>query len=109
MFVLLLVICRHWKERIILQCIKNDIAVFSPHTTWDAMLNGVNDWLASALKSKESKPISVNAENSQIGMGRLLSLKTPITLKKAIEDIKLHVGIPHLRVGIARNKSLGKS
>lgn len=72
------------------------------------MSNGVNDWLAAALKPKESKPISVNAENSEIGMGRLLSLEKPITLKKAIEDIKSHIGIPHLRVGVAKNKTLGK-
>lgn len=98
--------CSHWKERIILKCIKNDIAVFSPHTTWDAMSNGVNDWLASSLKAKQSKPISENSENSNIGMGRLLVLGTPITLKKAIEDIKVHIGIPHLRVGIGRNKDL---
>lgn len=91
-----------------MECIKNDIAVFSPHTTWDAMSNGVNDWLAAALKPKESKPISPNPENSDIGMGRLLTLKSPMTLKKAIEDIKSHIGIPHLRVGVAKNKTLGK-
>lgn len=97
----------HWKERIILQCIKNDITVFSPHTTWDAMSNGVNDWLASVLNPKDSKPIVPNAEDPKIGMGRLLNLKTPISLGKAIEDIKSHIGIKHLRVGIARHKNLG--
>lgn len=71
------------------------------------MSNGVNDWLAAALKPKESKPISVNPENSEIGMGRLLTLGSPITLKKVIEDIKSHIGIPHLRVGVAKNKTLG--
>lgn len=25
-----------WKERIIIQCIENKIAIFSPHTSWDA-------------------------------------------------------------------------
>ena len=34
-----------WKERIIIQCIENRIAVYSPHTSYDAVLGGVNDWL----------------------------------------------------------------
>lgn len=72
------------------------------------MSNGVNDWLASALKPKLSKPISVKAEDCTVGMGRLLNLESPVTLKKVVEDVKLHIGIPHLRVGLAQHKNLGK-
>lgn len=72
------------------------------------MSNGVNDWLASVLKPKDSKPIIPNSDDPKIGMGRLLNLESPITLRKAIEDIKSHIGIKHLRVGIARHKNLGK-
>jgi putative NIF3 family GTP cyclohydrolase 1 type 2 len=36
-----------WKERIIVKCIENRIAVFSPHTTYDNVEGGVNDWLIS--------------------------------------------------------------
>ncbi len=39
----------NWKERIILKCIKHGIAVYSPHTSWDAVDNGVNQWLTSAF------------------------------------------------------------
>lgn len=85
----------------------NDIAVFSPHTTWDAMTNGVNDWLAAALKPKVSKPISANPENPEIGMGRLLELESPLTLRQAIKNVKAHIGLTHLRVGVARHKDLG--
>ncbi|KAJ8972817.1 hypothetical protein NQ317_008734 [Molorchus minor] len=95
-----------WKERIIIKCIQNGIAVFSPHTTWDAMADGVNDWLAAALKPKYSKPILVNPEDGKIGMGRLISLEKPLTLKEAIETVKNHIGIPYLRVGIARHRDL---
>jgi len=34
-----------WKERIVVKCIENRIAVFSPHTCYDALQGGVNDWL----------------------------------------------------------------
>lgn len=40
-----------WKERIISRCLENKIAVFSPHTSWDAVYGGVNDWLAEAFSS----------------------------------------------------------
>lgn len=36
-----------WKERIVVKCIENRIAVFSPHTCYDALHGGVNDWLIS--------------------------------------------------------------
>jgi len=36
-----------WKERIVVKCIENRIAVFSPHTCYDAVPSGVNDWLIS--------------------------------------------------------------
>lgn len=98
--------CSHWKERIVLKCIKNDIAVFSPHTSWDAMSDGVNDWLASSLNPKESKPIVCHTENPVMGMGRLLVIDPPISLKKALEDVKANIGLPFLRVGIGRRKDL---
>lgn len=37
------------KEKLIVQCIEHRIAVFSPHTSYDAAANGVNDWLISAF------------------------------------------------------------
>lgn len=99
----------NWKERILTKCIKNDIVVFSPHTSWDAMLDGVNDWLASFLNPKTSKPILENPEDSNIGMGRLITLETPFPLRQVIEKVKKHIGIPHLRVGVAKHKDLGKT
>src|SRR5690554_3984964 len=37
------------KSRIVLNAIKNNIAVYSPHTALDAAPGGVNDWLAQGL------------------------------------------------------------
>eukprot|EP00058_Branchiostoma_floridae_P020393 XP_002605883.1 hypothetical protein BRAFLDRAFT_87445 [Branchiostoma floridae] len=42
---------RSWKERIAVRCLENRIAVYSPHTAYDAVKGGVNDWLASGLDS----------------------------------------------------------
>ena len=43
-----------WKQRVAIKCIENRIAVYSPHTSYDALLNGVNDWLISPF-SKYNK------------------------------------------------------
>ncbi|KAJ9600783.1 hypothetical protein L9F63_001063, partial [Diploptera punctata] len=51
---------RTWKERIIATCLENRIAVYSPHTSYDAVIGGVNDWLASAFVTKSVKPITQN-------------------------------------------------
>jgi len=38
-----------WKERIVVKCIENRVAVYSPHTCYDALQGGVNDWLVSTF------------------------------------------------------------
>lgn len=49
----------NWKERIVSMCLANSIAMYSPHTAWDATLGGVNDWLANALPVKNIAPVKV--------------------------------------------------
>lgn len=39
----------NWKDRIITGCIENRIAIYSPHTSYDALAGGVNDWLLQAF------------------------------------------------------------
>ena len=36
---------KSWKERILIKCLEERIAVYSPHTRYDALKNGINDWL----------------------------------------------------------------
>jgi len=40
---------RTWKEIVVLKCIENKIAVYSPHTTWDSINGGMNDWILSVF------------------------------------------------------------
>lgn len=40
-----------WKQRSIVKCIEKRIAVYSPHTTWDSVEDGINDWLMTAFSS----------------------------------------------------------
>lgn len=47
-----------WKQRLIVRCIERSIAVYSPHTAWDAVSGGVNDWLAAAFDNCQVRPIT---------------------------------------------------
>ena len=35
----------NWKDRIVTECLKHNIAIYSPHTAHDAWAEGVNAWL----------------------------------------------------------------
>lgn len=37
------------QERIAARCLEKGIAVYSPHTSYDALKGGVNDWLIEAF------------------------------------------------------------
>lgn len=91
------------------RCIQNDIAVFSPHTSWDSVQGGVNDWLASAFQYATSKPIQARPDNAQQGAGRLLTLETPLLLQTAIDKIKDLVGLKHLRLALGKGGSMESS
>lgn len=42
---------RDWKQRLAVRAVEAGIAVFSPHTSWDSVRGGVNDWLIGGLGS----------------------------------------------------------
>lgn len=99
--------CRTWKERLIVKCIKNNIAVFSPHTSWDAVQGGVNDWLARSLPITSMSVLKPSENDVNVGAGRLTNLPHPIKISDAVTKIKEHIGISHVRLALAVGKNEG--
>lgn len=97
---------KSWKERIIVRCLENRIAVFSPHTSWDSCPNGVNDWLAASLPFLSKSVAIPNPINPGFGGGRICQVSGTLTLRDAIEKVKTYTGLPDVRVGIATSGSL---
>lgn len=95
-----------WKDRIIIKCLENRIAIYSPHTSWDACPNGVNDWLANSLPNSRKIPATPNEVDSDFGGGRVCDVDQPFTLKDAIEKIKKYTGLPNVHVATAVNATL---
>lgn len=183
---------KSWKERLVVKALEKRLAVYSPHTSCDALANGVNDWLARALGPSKSVPLrastsltypggfghllefrldpagnllsrlngiqgvsvctstarhdgdngtrvslscsqnalvealSILSEEPQVynslqlltlqkpplvdtGMGRLCTLSEPVSIAAALERIKKHLHLPHLRLALGRGKTLESS
>ena len=105
----------NWKEKIVLRCAEERIAIFSPHTALDAIKGGVNDWLLACVSSEDIKPIqqSYQRENEAVstewigyGMGRLCKLIRPVALEELIETYKKHLQLAHLRIALANNHTI---
>lgn len=43
---------KDWKQRLTIRAIEGGIAIFSPHTSWDSVKGGVNDWLVGGMGKK---------------------------------------------------------
>uniref|UniRef100_A0A069DRD8 NIF3-like protein 1 n=1 Tax=Panstrongylus megistus TaxID=65343 RepID=A0A069DRD8_9HEMI len=101
-----------WKERIVAKCLENRIAVYSPHTSWDAVYGGVTDWLGDAFNSYlcdefEKVPLIPNTDeelDQRTGMGRLVYVND-ISLIKCVELIKQHTGLTNVRIAFGNNKN----
>ncbi|XP_023145605.1 NIF3-like protein 1 [Amphiprion ocellaris] len=49
---------KDWKQRLAIRAVEAGIAVFSPHTSWDSVKGGVNDWLVGGLGSGQVSVLS---------------------------------------------------
>ncbi|XP_014283189.2 NIF3-like protein 1 [Halyomorpha halys] len=83
-----------WKERIVSRCLENKIAVFSPHTSWDAVYGGVNDWLAEAFSSyiqpNGKQPLTPSTNNDALYIATIIGSSESISrIKKSGLSLKL--------------------
>ncbi|XP_066135847.1 NIF3-like protein 1 isoform X2 [Saccopteryx bilineata] len=58
-----------WKERLVVRALENRVAVYSPHTAYDAAPQGVNSWLAKGLGICTSRPIHPSKAPNHPGEG----------------------------------------
>jgi len=76
-----------WEPRgaLLLRCIENGIALFSPHTALDAVRGGVTDWLAQ-----------------QLGAGERWAIEPSVTLRPG-EGMKIVTFVPAYAVEVVRD------
>lgn len=87
-------------DRAVMKLVQKNIAVYSPHTALDAVIGGVNDWLADGIGDGEVSVLQP-IPDSDAGQGRLVELKKPVKLKTLTQRIKKHLGLKNLRIASA--------
>ncbi|CBY09060.1 unnamed protein product [Oikopleura dioica] len=56
----------NWKDRIVTECLKHNIAIYSPHTAHDAWAEGVNAWLIEGIIGHSNhSPISPTIDSRE--------------------------------------------
>ncbi|XP_014809781.1 PREDICTED: NIF3-like protein 1 [Calidris pugnax] len=58
-----------WKERLVVRALENRIGIYSPHTAYDAIPHGVNNWLTKGLGACTSVPLRPSAAPSHPAEG----------------------------------------
>ncbi|CAH2259108.1 jg9967 [Pararge aegeria aegeria] len=94
-----------WKERVVSLLLETRIYLYSPHTSWDSVKGGVNDWLASAFPFNSSVPI-IPGDDPETGAGRLLTFNTDFNISQAVTNVKRLTGLHHVRLAIGTNKTI---
>jgi len=87
---------RNSEGQMLLDLIRAGIAVYSPHTSYDSALAGINQQLSESLGLSDIKPLRPLAESESeqlIGSGRYGNLPEPTTLGELIDRVKPIVGV----------------
>jgi dinuclear metal center YbgI/SA1388 family protein len=83
--------------RLLLKAIRHEVAIYSPHTSWDNAKTGINHQLAAFLDLRDLAPLvlSTDPEMARLGLGSGLFgwLESPIGIEQVMERMRLH--IPH--------------
>jgi dinuclear metal center YbgI/SA1388 family protein len=94
-------------ERVVLACARHGISVFSPHTALDAAPDGVNAWLLDAFAAGLRAPCISHPQDVRFGQGRSVVLEQPLSLSHAVERVKQHLGLSHVRISSAPEHAQG--
>ncbi len=91
-------------ERVVLRALRAGLTIFSPHTALDAVRDGMTDWLARAVGPGRMRPIVPHSVDIKAGAGRLVRLDRPVTIEAAVEMVKAHLGLSHVRLSEAERR-----
>merc|ERR1712098_750612 len=81
---------KSWKERVAVKMVENKVALYSPHTSWDCVADGINSWLVSPYGPGKTKPVSLTTstvypggvslsmEHIRLAMANGASLESPV-------------------------------
>ncbi|KAM8837753.1 NIF3-like protein 1 isoform 2-T6 [Spinachia spinachia] len=74
---------RDWKQKIAIRALEARMAIFSPHTSWDSVKGGVNDWLVGGLGSGQVSVLS----QALGGASQIHKLEFTVTSAEELNDV----------------------
>lgn len=83
--------------RKIIELIRNDINLYSAHTNWDSVKDGLNDTLVKILGFEKGIIMEKNQFNNEAGIGRVVELNKEMTGFEIVDNIKSSLGVKNLR------------
>ena len=85
--------------RLLLEIIRNSIAVYSPHTAFDSASAGINQHLAIGLGLQEIAPLKPAANGDpEEGSGRYGLIGEPLTRRELAERTKAFLNVDNVRL-----------
>lgn len=90
----------------IIELIKNDIALYSSHTNWDSVKDGINDEFVAYLGFGEGEIMAKNPVESTAGIGRMVKLDKEMTLSQVMETVKEKLQLTSIRFAGDLNKTI---
>lgn len=79
---------KDWKQRLVIRAVEARMAIFSPHTSWDTVKGGVNDWLVGGLGSGQVSVISQAAGGVSQSHKLEFTVKSGEELNGVMEELK---------------------
>ncbi|XP_006805777.1 NIF3-like protein 1 isoform X1 [Neolamprologus brichardi] len=98
---------KDWKQRLAVRAVEAGIAVFSPHTSWDCVKGGVNDWLVGGLGSGQVSVLSQVLGAASHGHKLEFTVRSAEELNMIMEELKACDGGTTLQHSGSRPDSSG--
>ncbi|KAM9123761.1 NIF3-like protein 1 isoform 1-T2 [Pangshura tecta] len=92
-----------WKERLVIQALEHRVGIYSPHTAYDAIPNGVNNWLAKGLGVCTTVPLHPSMAPSyptegthrvEFSVDHIEYLETILSSMRGIPEISSLITLP---------------
>ncbi|KAI3365702.1 hypothetical protein L3Q82_010768 [Scortum barcoo] len=98
---------RDWKQRLAVRAVEARIAIFSPHTSWDSVKGGVNDWLVGGLGSGQMSVLSQAHTSASHSHKLEFTVKSTEELNDIMEELKACDSGTTLQHSVSRPDSSG--
>ncbi|XP_053197289.1 NIF3-like protein 1 [Scomber japonicus] len=98
---------KDWKQRLAIRAVEAGMAVFSPHTSWDSVKGGVNDWLVGGLGSGQVSVLNQALSGASHSHKLEFTVRSVEQLNQVMDELKACDSGTTLQHSASRHDSSG--